>query len=508
MTQGAGAGSMGSPPLVVLDGITKRFPGVLANDAVSLELRAGEVHALVGENGAGKSTLMRVLYGMYPADGGRILVRGVEARVASPRDAIARGIGMVHQHFVLVNPFTVTENVILGDEGGPRLDMGAARGRVRDLAESFGFRIDPDAPVESLSVGEQQRVEILKALYRGVEILILDEPTAVLTPTEARELFANLRRLRDAGKSIVFISHKLDEVLEIADRITVLRRGRVVGETTPAATSKPRLAEMMVGRPVLFRLEKPDVAPGAPVLEARGIACDGKVHGVDLTVRAGEILGVAGVEGNGQRELAEAVLGLRALTAGTIAIEGRDIAGMPVGDIRNLGVAYIPEDRHGQGLVLDMTVWENAVLGREDDAPFAGRLGVLAIKLIRALAQRIVKAFDVRARSIDVPAGTLSGGNQQKLILARELDTDPKLLVAAQPTRGLDVGAIEFVWREILEQKAAGRAVLLISAELDEIYALSDRIVTLYEGELTGEFAPDVTPERLGLAMLGRREVA
>ena len=265
------------------------------------------------------------------------------------RDAIARGIGMVHQHFVLVNPFTVTENVILGDEGGPRLDMGAARGRVRDLAESFGFRIDPDAPVESLSVGEQQRVEILKALYRGVEILILDEPTAVLTPTEARELFANLRRLRDAGKSIVFISHKLDEVLEIADRITVLRRGRVVGETTPAATSKPRLAEMMVGRPVLFRLEKPDVAPGAPVLEARGIACDGKVHGVDLTVRAGEILGVAGVEGNGQRELAEAVLGLRALTAGTIAIEGRDIAGMPVGDIRNLGVAYIPEDRHGQG---------------------------------------------------------------------------------------------------------------------------------------------------------------
>ncbi|MFM8944655.1 MAG: ABC transporter ATP-binding protein [Actinomycetota bacterium] len=499
---------MSSPPLVVLEGITKRFPGVLANDAIDLDLRAGEVHALVGENGAGKSTLMRVLYGMYPADAGRIVIDGVETRVASPRDAIARGIGMVHQHFVLVNPFTVTENVILGDEGGSRLDMAAARERVLALADSFGFRIDPDAVVEDLSVGEQQRVEILKALYRGVEILILDEPTAVLTPAEAGELFANLRRLRDAGKSIVFISHKLDEVLDIADRITVLRRGRVVGETTPVATSKAQLAEMMVGRPVLFRLEKPDVALGAPILQVEGLACDGKVRDVTIAVRAGEILGIAGVEGNGQRELAEAILGLRPVAAGRILLEGHDLAGAEVGAIRNRGVAYIPEDRHGQGLVLDMAVWENAILGREDDAPFAGRFGALAVKLIRSLAQRLVRAFDVRARSIDVPAGTLSGGNQQKLILARELDTDPKLLVAAQPTRGLDVGAIEFVWKEILEQKAAGRAVLLISAELDEIYALSDRIVTLYEGEITGEFAPDVSPERLGLAMLGRREVA
>ena len=503
MTSGDGAGGIGTPPLVALDGITKRFPGVLANDEVDLELRPGEVHALIGENGAGKSTLMRVLYGMYPADGGRIFVRGEEARIGSPRDAIALGIGMVHQHFVLVDPFTVTENIILGEEGGALLDLDASRQRVAELAESYAFRVDPRAVVEDLSVGEEQRVEILKALYRGAEILILDEPTAVLTPNETKDLFGNLRKLREAGRTIVFISHKLDEVLEIADRITVLRRGRVVGETRPADTSKAKLAEMMVGRPVLFRLDKPQVEIGESVLRVDGLTGEGKLNGIDLEVRAGEILGVAGVEGNGQRELAETIFGLRSPAAGTIQLEGSSITGRSVGDIRNAGVGYIPEDRHDQGLVLNMTLWENSVLGRQDDEEFSSSLGVLFIKKIKALAVRLVQLFDIRTRSVDVNASTLSGGNQQKLILARELETDPRLLIAAQPTRGLDVGAIEFVWRQILDQKAAGRAVLLISAELDEIYALSDRIVTLYEGKITGEFAPDAPPEEIGVGMLG-----
>ena len=501
-----GAGGVSSPPLVTLERITKRFPGVLANDAVDLELRTGEVHALIGENGAGKSTLMRVLYGMYPADEGRIFVRGGAAKIGSPRDAIALGIGMVHQHFVLVDPFTVTENIILGDENEAVLDMSEAQRRVSELADSYGFQVDPGKPVEELSVGEEQRVEILKALYRGVEILILDEPTAVLTPGETKELFGNLRKLCDAGKSIVFISHKLDEVLEIADRITVLRRGKVVGETRPSETSKAKLAEMMVGRPVLFRLEKPQVAFGDPVLRVEELTSEGTLNGVSLEVRSGEILGVAGVEGNGQRELAEALIGLRQPASGTISLDGRDITGRSVQDIRNAGVAYIPEDRHEQGLVLEMTLWENAVLGRHDDREFSSGIGVLFIRKIKELASRLVKLFDVRTRSIEVNASTLSGGNQQKLILARELETDPKLLIASQPTRGLDVGAIEFVWKQILEQKAAGRAVLLISAELDEIYALSDRIVTLYEGRITGEFAPDAQPEEIGVGMLGGTE--
>ena len=504
MTGGDGAGGSAAPPLVVLERITKRFPGVLANDEVDLELRAGEIHALIGENGAGKSTLMRVLYGMYPSDGGRILVRGDEIKIGSPRDAIANGIGMVHQHFVLVDPFTVTENIILGEEGGERLDMDAARQRVAELADSYAFRVDPGAVVENLSVGEEQRVEILKALYRGVEILILDEPTAVLTPSETKDLFGNLRKLREAGRTIVFISHKLDEVMEIADRITVLRRGRVVGETRPSETSKAALAEMMVGRPVLFRLEKPTVEIGEPVLRVENLTGEGKLRGLSLQVRAGEVLGVAGVEGNGQRELAETLVGLRTPVSGRIELEGVAIAGRPVSDIRNAGVSYIPEDRHEQGLVLNMSLWENAVLGRQDDAQFSGTLGVLFIKKVKELAARLVKRFDIRARSVEVTASTLSGGNQQKLILARELETDPKLLIAAQPTRGLDVGAIEFVWKEILDQKAAGRGVLLISAELDEIYALSDRIVTLYEGKITGEFPPDAPSERIGIGMLGR----
>ena len=493
---------MSAPPLVVMEHVSKLFPGVVANDDVTLELREGEVHALIGENGAGKSTLMRVLYGLYPPDGGRITVRGEQVKISSPRDAIALGIGMVHQHFVLVDPFTVAENVILGMEGGPILDKEGSEAKVAEIARSYGFQIDPSAIVEDLSVGEEQRVEILKALYRGVDILILDEPTAVLTPAESAELFENLRRLRDDGKTIVFISHKLGEVLDIADRITVLRRGAVVGETTPAETSKAKLAEMMVGRPVLFRLEKPEVEPGEVALRLDDLR-GGRLHGVTLDVRRGEIVGVAGVEGNGQRDLADAIMGLRELDGGRIELAGRDLSALSTAEIRDAGVAFIPEDRQEQGLVLDMTLWENTVLGRHDDDEFSGRFGVLLLRKIKDLAQRLIKEFDVRARTIEVSARTLSGGNQQKLILARELETDPAMLLAAQPTRGLDVGAIEFVWSQILEQKAAGRAVLLISAELDEIYALSDRIVTLYEGRITGEYAPDAPADEVGRGMLG-----
>jgi len=491
-----------TPPLVVMRGVTKRFPGVVANDDVSLELRAGEVHALVGENGAGKSTLMRILYGIYPPDGGSIEVRGREVRIHSPRDAIASGIGMVHQHFVLVDPFTVAENVILGLEGSQLLHPDGSNQRVAELADRYGFQIDPAARVEELSVGEEQRVEILKALYRGVDVLILDEPTAVLTPAETSALFANLRQLRETGKTIVFISHKLDEVLEIADRITVLRRGKVVGETAPAETSKARLAEMMVGRPVLFRLEKPRTTIGEAVLQLVGLR-GGRLRGIDLEVRSGEIVGVAGVEGNGQRDLADAIMGLRPLEGGSVLLDGRELTSTSTGDIRNAGVAFIPEDRQDQGLVLDMSLWENAVLGRQEDEDFSRRGGILLIKRIKQLAARLLQEFDIRARGIETSARTLSGGNQQKLILARELETDPRLLLAAQPTRGLDVGAIEFVWSEILEQKAAGRAILLISAERDEIYALSDRIVTLYEGRITGEYPPDAPAEEVGRGMLG-----
>jgi general nucleoside transport system ATP-binding protein len=495
-------------PLVVMEGISKRFPGVVANDQVDVSFVVGEIHALVGENGAGKSTLMRVLYGLYPPNEGRILVRGKETRIHSPRDAIALGIGMVHQHFVLVDRFTVAENIVLGAEGGVLVDLDGASARVRELAGSYGFHVDPGRRIEELSVGEEQRVEILKALYRGVDLLILDEPTAVLTPSEASELFANLHRLRDDGKTVVFISHKLDEVLAIADRITVLRRGKVVGETTPQRTDKKQLAEMMVGRPVLFRLEKPEVEVGEAVLRVEGLSVDSVVNDLDLEVRSGEILGVAGVEGNGQRELAEALIGLRTPKRGRILVGGRDVAGQPVAEVRSRGVAYIPEDRHDRGLVLDMTLWENTILGQQSKPGFVSRFGTLLIGKIKELATRLIRAFDVRARSIQVQAATLSGGNQQKLILARELEETPRLLIAHQPTRGLDVGAIEFVWRKIFEQKAAGSAVLLISAELDEIYELSDRIVTIFDGRITGEYPPDAPPAEVGVGMTGGRVAA
>jgi len=499
-----GGGRSGAP-LIALHQVTKRFPGVVANDAVDLTLEKGEIHALIGENGAGKSTLMRVLYGLYPPDGGRIEVRGKEVKINSPRAALALGIGMVHQHFVLVDLFTVAENIILGAEGGPLVDLDRAVKDIEEQAQGYGFKVDARKRIDDLSVGEQQRVEILKALFRGVDVLILDEPTAVLTPAETNDLFENLRALKDDGKTIVFISHKLDEVLDIADRITVLRRGKIVGETIPSDTSKEKLAEMMVGREVLFRLEKPDVDSGKPLLQVEGLNLAGKLHDVDLQVAAGEILGIAGVEGNGQRELAEVLIGLRSPDSGRITLDGKDMTGRSVKQNRSLGCAFVPEDRHERGLVLNMSLWENSVLGRQSRAQYLGGWGVLAIKKIKELATRLIKEFDVRARSIGNEASTLSGGNQQKLILARELEDDPRLLIAQQPTRGLDVGAIEFVWKQILVQKEAGRAVLLISAELDEIYQLSDRIVTIYEGRITGEYSPQDPPEKLGIGMTGGR---
>ena len=500
-----GRGATAPRPSSLLDHITKRFPGVLANDEVDLELRAGEVHALIGENGAGKSTLMRVLYGMYPADGGRILVRGQEIKIGSPRDAIANGIGMVHQHFVLVDPFTVTENIILGEEGGERLDIVAAQQRIAELADSYGFRVDPGAVVEELSVGEEQRVEILKALYRGVEILILDEPTAVLTPSETKDLFGNLRKLREAGRTIVFISHKLDEVMEIADRITVLRRGRVVGETRPAETSKAKLAEMMVGRPVLFRLEKPTVQIGEPVLRVQDLTGDGKLNGVSLEVRAGEILGVAGVEGNGQRELAESLIGLRTPASGTIELEGSSIAGRRVFDIRNAGVGYIPEDRHEQGLVLNMTLWENA------RARAPGRRRVL-----REPRRPVHQEDQGAGRSVGQDCSTseraASTWRRRRCRAATSRSSSSR--GSSRPTRSSSSRRSRRAdWTSGRSSSSGSRsstrrppagAVLLISAELDEIYALSDRIVTLYEGKITGEFPPDAPPEQIGIGMLGR----
>ena len=497
-------GGRNDAPLVVLAGITKRFPGVVANESVDLTLQPGEIHALIGENGAGKSTLMKVLYGLYPPDLGDIYVRGEKVRIASPKVALKLGIGMVHQHFALVDRFTVAENLVLGEEGGPLLDMKRAERRVAELTSRYGMSIDAAARIEDLSVGEEQRVEILKALYRGVDILILDEPTAVLTPGEATELFRNLRALRDQGKTIVFISHKLDEVLHVADRITVLRRGKVVGETTPQAASKEKLAEMMVGRPVLFRLEKPQIAFGDPALMLEDVSVEDKLKNFSLQVREGEILGIAGVEGNGQRELAEAIMGLRPVDGGRIILAGHDVAGLDCAERRRRGISFVPEDRHERGLVLGMSLWENSLLGHQNKPEYARSLGVLLIDKIKNLAKKLVRAFDIRTRDISDDAVTLSGGNQQKLILARELEDDPKLLVAHQPTRGLDVGAIEFVWKQLLRQKDEGRAVLLISAELDEIYELSDRIVVIYEGRVTGEFRPDVSAESLGLAMTGK----
>jgi len=497
-------------PILELQDISKAFPGVLANDRIGLTLDPGEIVGLLGENGAGKSTLMNIVYGLLAPDSGRIRVDGRPVRIRSPRQAIGLGIGMVHQHFMLVEPLTVTENIVLGREPSRAgvIDFRAARSRVADLSRRYGLKVDPDARIRDLSVGMQQRVEILKALYQGARILILDEPTAVLTPQEVVELFRVIRSLVAEGLAVLFITHKLEEVLSAADRIVVMRDGRVVGETRPQETDEVGLARMMVGREVVLRVEKAPAHPAGPVLEVRGLGvADDRglpaVRDVSFTVRGGEVVGVAGVDGNGQRELIEAVVGLRRPREGTIALSGRDITRMGAREAIAAGVSHVPEDRHRRGLVLEFDVAGNLILGDHRRPPFARR-GVLQAAAIADNARRRIEEYDVRTPSARTPAGNLSGGNQQKVVLARELGRKPKLLVAAQPTRGLDVGAIEFVHRRILAARDAGTAVLLVSLELEEILALADRILVLFGGRVVSEVpAAEATAEGLGLLMTG-----
>jgi general nucleoside transport system ATP-binding protein len=493
-----------------LRGITKQFPGVLANDHVDFELRRGEVHALLGENGAGKSTLMSILYGLYHPDEGEIRIDGQPVSMGSPREAIDRGIGMVHQHFMLIPVMTVAENIVLAEEpttAGILLDFATARRRVEDIALQFNFAIDPDARVENISVGQQQRVEILKALYRRADILILDEPTAVLTPQEAGELFGILKGLQREGMSIIFITHKLNEVLEIADRITVLRRGKKI-ETLPATgATEQGLASLMVGRTVLLRVDKAPSKPAEPLLEVEDLyVLDDRelpaVRGVSFQARAGEIVGIAGVDGNGQTELIEALTGLRPAQTGRFSVAGRDLTRAGTHQILDAGVGHIPEDRQRRGLVLEFSLAENLAL-HDFDRPPNSRLGWLRPGRIIERAREVLKAFDVRGGGPQTRARALSGGNQQKVVVAREVEGDPQVLIAAQPTRGLDVGAIEFVHRRLIEERDEGRAVLIVSLELDEVLSLSDRILVMYEGEIVGEYGPDVTEEELGVAMLG-----
>jgi simple sugar transport system ATP-binding protein len=498
------------PIVLELRGITKRFPGVVANDGIDFDLRRGEVHALLGENGAGKSTLMNVLYGLYQPDEGEIRVKGEPVRFHSPKDAIGHGIGMVHQHFMLIPVMTVAENIVLADEptrGGILLDRAAADRRVNDLARQFSFAIDPDALVGSITVGQQQRVEILKALYRQADILILDEPTAVLTPHEARELFEILRTLVREGMSVIFITHKLNEVLDIADRITVLRRGKSIDTVDRAGATEAALARMMVGRDVLLRVDKPPANPTEPVLavedlhvvDERGLEA---VRGVSFEVRAGEIVGIAGVDGNGQSELIDAISGLTSASSGRVRLGSRDVTGAPPATILDLGLGHIPEDRQRRGLVLEFTLAENVALHDYDKAPDS-RWGWLFPRELVRRARALLEQYDVRGGGPNARAAALSGGNQQKVVLAREIGREPSALIAAQPTRGLDVGAIEFVHRRLVDARDNGKAVLLVSLELEEILSLSDRILVIFEGKIVAEHGPDVSEEQLGIEMTG-----
>jgi len=489
-------------------GVTKRFPGVLANDSIDLTLRRGEVHCLLGENGAGKSTLMNVVFGLYQPDAGELLVEGEPVRFRSSADAIARGIGMVHQHFQLVQAFTVAENVILGEElrRGPLLDMDEARKRIASLSADFGMTLDPNAKVEDLSVGQQQRVELLKALFRDASILILDEPTAVLTPGEVDEFFGVVESLTAQGKSIIFITHKLREVLAVADRITVVRHGKVVGSADPGEATPASLASLMVGREILLSIDKTPATPGEATLKVRDLDVDddrgyAAIEGLSFDVRAGEIFGVAGVEGNGQRELVEAITGMRPKQGGKVELDGTDITDASPRRVDELGVGHVPEDRNKHGVVESFTIADNLVLNTYGRKPFARRF-IRQTKKIDEQATDLVERYDVRTSSIHSPVATLSGGNQQKVIIARELSGEPRLLVVAQPTRGLDVGSIEFIHRRIVEMRDAGAAVLLVSAELDEIFTLSDRIGVLFRGRMVGDFPrADATRETVGYLM-------
>lgn len=492
--------------------IRKEFPGIVANDNVTLQVKKGEIHALLGENGAGKSTLMNVLFGLYQPEQGEIRVNGEPHKITSPNIANELGIGMVHQHFMLVDPFTVTENIILGKEPSKagKIDLKEASEEVRKLSEQYQLRVDPHAKIADISIGMQQRVEILKTLYRGAEILIFDEPTAVLTPQEIKELITIMKALVKEGKSIILITHKLKEIMEVCDRVTVIRKGQGIGTVTVSETNPNELASLMVGREVLFKTEKTEGVPtdvvldvkGLEVKDARGVSA---VRNLNLTVRAGEIVGIAGVDGNGQSELIEALAGLRKTTAGSIQLNGKEIRNLKPRKITESGVGHIPEDRHKHGLVLDYSIGENIVLQTYYQQPFS-KGGILNSKKIFEKARSLIKSYDVRTPSEYTPARALSGGNQQKAIIGREVDRNPDLLIAAQPTRGLDVGAIEFIHKRLIEQRDAGKAVLLISFELDEIMNVSDKIAVIYEGEIVAIVSPkETTEQELGLLMAGSK---
>ncbi|MFC4777229.1 ABC transporter ATP-binding protein [Paenibacillus sp. GCM10023252] len=499
-----------SIPAVELKGITKRFPGLVANDSINFELRRGEIHALLGENGAGKSTLMNILFGLYQPDEGEIVVNGVPTVIDGASTAIDLGIGMVHQHFKLVEPFTVAENIVLGNEprNGIAISYKQANDKVRSISERYGLRVDPQVRIQDITVGMQQRVEILKTLYRGADILIFDEPTAVLTVQEIEELIEILRSLAAEGKSIILITHKLKEIMTIADRVTVIRRGKVIRTVLKAETNEKELASLMVGREVNFQVSKTKSTPGDVVLSVNHLQMKGEqgksiLNGVEFQIRAGEILGIAGVDGNGQSELVQAITGMRSLQGGVVQLNGRDVTNRSPREISVAGVGHIPEDRHKHGLVLDFSLSENMILGSYFEPEF-GRGLFLDFKAMNTLASKLVDEFDVRTSGIGVQARALSGGNQQKAIIARELWQDPDLLIAVQPTRGLDIGAIEYVHKRLVEARNNGKAILLISFELDELYALSDRIAVMYEGRLMGEVDADVRDdEQLGLMMAG-----
>ena len=502
---------MDDTPLLEARGIGKRFPGVIANDDVSLTVRRGEIVALLGENGAGKSTLVKMLFGLYRPDSGEILIKGEPVAMKSPRDAISRGIGMVHQHFQLVPVMTVAENVVLGAEpttSRGMIDINAAAQRVRELSETYGLAVDPMSTVEDLPVGTQQRVEIIKALYRSAELLILDEPSAVLTPQETNELLDIMRELAQRGTGIVFITHKLHEVMAVADRVVVLRGGKVVGITVPAESSEEQLAEMMVGRAVLLDVDRGVSHPGDVALSMAGLEVrDDRGHlavkGVSLDVRAGEIVGIAGVQGNGQRELVEAVCGMRHVAGGSVSVLGTDTTRLKPRGVHEVGVSHVPEDREKHGLVGGFSIADNLVLNRYDQEPWAVR-GVRQTDAIDATAEQLVAQYDVRTPSIHTAAGSLSGGNKQKVIVAREVSQDLPVLIVAQPTRGVDVGSIEFIHRQLISERDRGVAVLLVSAELDEVLGLSDRVAVMYDGQIVAVLdAADATRERVGLLMAG-----